>query len=81
MAAGAQEQSSQTTEVASAVDRMTQTIMETTESNRMAAEEANKSKQIAEEGGVVFGELEEGMDSLADIVIHATDIVDELGKI
>ncbi len=80
MAAGAQEQSSQTTEVASAVDRMTQTIMETTESNRMAAEEANKSKQIAEEGGVVFGELEAGMDSLADIVIHATDIVDELGK-
>ncbi|NOX17861.1 MAG: methyl-accepting chemotaxis protein [Chlorobi bacterium] len=80
MAAGAQEQSSQTTEVASAVNRMTQTILETTESNRMAAEEANKSKQIAEEGGVVFGELEKGMDSLAEIVIHATDIVDELGK-
>ncbi len=80
MAAGAQEQSSQTTEVASAVERMTRTIIETTESNRQAAEEANKSKQIAEEGGKVFKELEKGMDNLANIVIHATEIVDELGK-
>ncbi len=80
MAAGAQEQSSQTTEVANAVERMTRTIIETTESNRQAAEEANKSKQIAEEGGKVFKELEKGMDNLAGIVIHATEIVDELGK-
>ncbi len=80
MAAGAQEQSSQTTEVANAVERMTRTIIETTESNKQAAEEANKSKQIAEEGGYVFQELEEGMDNLANIVIHATEIVDELGK-
>ncbi len=80
MAAGAQEQSSQTTEVASAVERMTRTIIETTESNRQAAEEANKSKQIAEEGGKAFKQLEDGMDNLANIVIRATEIVDELGK-
>ncbi len=80
MAAGAQEQSSQTTEVAQAVDRMTRTIIETTESNRSAAEEANKSKQIAEEGGKVFKELEVGMENLAEVVLQSTEIVDELGK-
>ncbi len=80
MAAGAQEQSSQTTEVAQAVDRMTRTIVETTESNRTAAEEANKSKQIAEEGGIVFKDLEVGMESLAEVVMQSTEIVDELGK-
>ncbi len=80
MAAGAQEQSSQTTEVASAVERMTRTIIETTESNKQAAAEANKSKEIAEQGGLVFKELEQSMDDLANIVIQATEIVDELGN-
>lgn len=80
MAAGAQEQSSQTTEVASAVEQMTSTIMETSNNNMTAAKEANNSKDIAETGGKVFGELGSSMESLASIVGESTQIVDELGK-
>jgi len=80
MAAGAQEQSSQTTEVASAVEEMTSTIMETSNNTNTAAKEANNSKEIAETGGKVFGELDSSMESLATIVVESTQIVDELGK-
>lgn len=80
MAAGAQQQSSQTTEVAGAVEEMTNTIVETTNNNKVAAKDANNSKEIAEAGGRVFAELETSMDALASIVEESTEIVDELGK-
>jgi len=80
MAAGAQEQSSQTSEVAVSVEHVTNTIMETTESTNRAAEEANNSKKIAEQGGIVFAELENGMNNIADVVLQSSEIVNRLGK-
>ncbi len=80
MAAGAQEQSSQTTEVASSIEHVTSTIMETTENTNKAAEEANNSKTIAEKGGMVFSELENGMNNIAEVVMQSSEIVNRLGS-
>ncbi|MCF6271507.1 MAG: methyl-accepting chemotaxis protein [Melioribacteraceae bacterium] len=80
MAAGAQEQSSQTTEVASSIEHVTSTIIETTENTNRAAEEANNSKSIAEKGGVVFSELESGMNNISDVVMQSSEIVNRLGS-
>ncbi|MBU0475412.1 MAG: methyl-accepting chemotaxis protein [Bacteroidetes bacterium] len=80
MAAGAQEQSSQTAEVTISVEHVTATIMETTENTNKAAEEANHSKVIAEKGGIVFSELENGMNNIAEVVMQSSEIVNRLGK-
>lgn len=80
MAAGAQEQSSQTSEVTISVEHVTSTILETTENTNLAAEEANHSKMIAEKGGVVFTELETGMNSIAEVVMQSSDIINRLGN-
>ena len=68
MAAGAQEQSSQTTEVAGAVEQMTKTIMETTKNSSATAEAAKNSGTIAKEGGRVVSETIEGMNRVAVVV-------------
>lgn len=80
MAAGAQKQSSQTSEVTISVEHVTTTIMQTTENTNKATEEANNSKAIAENGGIVFAELEVGMNNIAEVVIQSSEIVNRLGK-
>ena len=80
MAAGAQEQSSQTTEVASAVEQMTKTILETTRNATTAAQKSKEAGNIAFEGGKVVEETVAGMNRIADVVKQSANIVRELGK-
>lgn len=80
MAAGAQEQSSQTSEVTSSVEHVSSSIMQTTQKMNTASNESKKSKEIAEEGGVVFKELEKGIVKIADVVLESSEIVNKLGQ-
>ncbi len=79
MAAGAQEQSSQTSEVTTSVEQVSASIIQTTEKMNTASEESKKSKKIAEEGGIVFNELEKGIVKIADVVLESSEIVNRLG--
>jgi methyl-accepting chemotaxis protein len=80
MAAGAQEQSSQTTEVTSSVEQVSSSIIQTTQKMNTASSESKRSKMIAEEGGVMFNELEKGIIKIADVVLESSEIVNRLGQ-
>jgi len=79
MAAGAQEQSAQTAEIASAVEQMTRTILQTTQNAGTAAEQAKKSGTAAQEGGKVIIQTISGMNRIAEVVKEAAVTVQELG--
>jgi len=80
MAAGAQEQSSQSMEVAGAVEEMTKTILETTKNSSIAADTAKNAGTTAKEGGKVVEETIEGMNRIAEVVKQSAETVQELGK-
>ena len=80
MAAGAQEQSSQTTEVAAAVEQMTKTIYETTKNTGQAAEASKNAGKVAKEGGNIVEETIIGMNRISDVVTKSAETVQELGK-
>jgi methyl-accepting chemotaxis protein len=80
MAAGAQEQTSQTTEVAGAVEEMTKTILENSRNAGTAADTAKRAKQSAEQGGRVVEESISGMKRIAEVVNRSAETVMELGK-
>jgi methyl-accepting chemotaxis protein len=80
MAAGAQEQMSQTGEVAGAVEEMTKTIVENSRNAGLAAETARQAKGAAEQGGQVVGETVEGMKRIAEVVNKSAETVKELGR-
>ncbi|MGA7722795.1 MAG: methyl-accepting chemotaxis protein [Ignavibacteriaceae bacterium] len=80
MAAGAQEQSVQTSDVASAVEQMTKTILDTTKNSTLAAEAAKQAGAIAKEGGSVVIEAINGMNRIAAVVRKSADTVHALGK-
>jgi methyl-accepting chemotaxis protein len=80
MAAGAQEQSSQTNEVAGAVEQMTKTILETTKNASIAAESAKNAGAIAKDGGKVVIETIKGMNRIAQVVSKSAETVQALGK-
>ena len=80
MASGASEQSSQTNDVAAAVEQMTKTIVETTRNASTAAEIAREAGSIAGVGGNVVKETVEGMNKIAEVVARSADTVKKLGK-
>jgi methyl-accepting chemotaxis protein len=80
MAAGAQQQGSQTSEVAGAVEEMTKTILETTKNSSIAAETAKGAGTSAKEGGKVVEETIEGMNRIAEVVKKSAETVQALGK-
>jgi methyl-accepting chemotaxis protein len=80
MAFGASEQSSQTNDVAAAVEQMTKTIVETTRNASAAADNAKKAGEIAGEGGRVVKETVEGMNKIAEVVSQSAETVKKLGK-
>ena len=80
MAAGAQEQSSQATEVAGAVEQMTKTIYETTKNTGQATEASKNAGKSAKEGGHVVEETIHGMNRIAVVVKQSAATVQELGK-
>jgi methyl-accepting chemotaxis protein len=80
MAAGAQEQSAQTAEVASAVEQMTSTIVETTRHTAVASESSERAGSAAKEGGQIVLQTVEGMSRIAEVVLKAGMTVKELGN-
>ncbi|HLP17771.1 MAG TPA: methyl-accepting chemotaxis protein [Bacteroidota bacterium] len=80
MAAGAHEQTQQTTEVAGAVEEMSKTIIETTKNASLAAATAKHSGAKAQDGGRVVIETMEGMKRIAEVVKQSAATVQELGK-
>ena len=80
MAAGANEQSGQTSEVVYAIEEMTRTIIDTTKNSSIAADAANKAGLIAKEGGKGVEETIEGMNRIAEVVKKSAITVQALGK-
>ncbi len=80
LAAGVQEQTSQSAEVAGAVHEMTKTILENANNASETATVAKKAKESAETGGQVVEQTVSGMRRIADVVGKSALTVKELGK-
>lgn len=80
MAAGAKSQSSDTMEVASAIEEMTKTIIETSHNASAAVDTAKNAGGKAKEGGIVVSEVMSGMNRISDVVTASAAKVFELGK-
>ncbi|MCB0746342.1 MAG: methyl-accepting chemotaxis protein, partial [Ignavibacteriae bacterium] len=80
MAAGAEEQSNQTSDIATSIDEMTKTVAETTRNTTSAAESAKNSGLLAEEGSDVVKKAVVAMDKIATIVSEAAEKVMGLGN-
>lgn len=80
LAAGAQEQSTQTGDVAAAVEEMTMTILETSKNAEKAAVSAKHAGEVAKTGGQVVKETIEGMKRIAEGSKSSSDMVTKLGK-
>ncbi len=80
MAAGSQEQSMQASEVASAIEQMTKTIIETAHNISIAAEKSKDSGILATEGNVIVSETIKGMNKISQVVSSAANTVTALGN-
>lgn len=80
MAVGAREQTNQTSEVAGAVEDMTQTILDTNRNTIQATKAAETAGARAREGGKVVGDTIVGMNKIAEVVAKSADTVFVLGQ-
>jgi len=80
LAAGAGEQTQQTSEVAGSIEQMTKTIMDNTRNASIAAETARSSGEKAKQGGSVVEDTIKGMVRIADVVKKSAETVETLGK-
>ncbi len=80
MAAGSQEQSIQTAEVASAVEQMARTIIETTKNAGMAFDIAKEAGSAAKNGGKVVDETIKRMVRIAEVVQKSSMTIKQLGQ-
>ncbi len=80
MAAGANEQNEQSSEVASAVEEMTKTIMNNSQNVIMIEKESFASSEKAQEGGEVVNKTVEGIERIAEIVNGTASTMLELGE-
>lgn len=80
IAAGAQEQSMHTGEVASAIEEMTKTIFETTQNASMAAELASASRDKAKRGGEIVKATVTEMNKVASVVSKSSETISVLGQ-
>ena len=80
MSAGAEELNNQTHAIATSIDEMTKTIVETTENTTSAAKSARDAGIIADEGGRVVNNTVNGMEKISKVVSHAAEKIIELGN-
>ncbi|MFA8343681.1 MAG: methyl-accepting chemotaxis protein [Rhodothermaceae bacterium] len=80
MADGAQEQSAQTEEVATAIEQMASTVVETAKNANVAAEVSNKSGGGAREGVKKVEETIVGMDNIASSTERTGVVVESLAN-
>ena len=80
MAVGAQQQTSQASDVSSGVEQLTRTIFDNAKNAGGTAETAKTAREPAEQGGKVVLESIQGMKRIADSVKQAGETVRALGK-
>jgi methyl-accepting chemotaxis protein len=80
MAAGSQEQTTQSEEIARAVEQMAKSIAVNSESAGEAAHTAEKAKGAAEQGGKVVLDTVSGMKQIANVVRESAGTIQNLGK-
>ncbi len=80
MAAGANEQNMQTTDVASAVEEMTRTIIENTRNATAAATASSEAGDNAKRGGKVLAETIDGINRIAEVVVKSAETIQGLGR-
>ncbi len=79
-AEGSREQSGQITQVATAMQEMSATVMEVSVNSGQAAEEARRAADIARQGGEIVNGALERMGSIAESVGATAKRIEELGK-
>ena len=80
MTAGASEQSVQAAEVASSIEEMTHTIMDSTKNANLAASTALEAGEKAKEGGKVVVETINGINRIANVVSESAGTIQKLGN-
>ncbi len=80
IASGANEQSTQSSEVAAAVEEMTRTIMETSRNASAASEASKNSGLLAEDGGKIVEATIAGMNTISEVVGKSSQTVEKLGN-
>ncbi len=80
MAAGADEQRRQSSEIITAVEQMTKTILDTSENANSASIAAKDAGNVAIEGGKVVEETIKGMYRISEVVKKSATTTKELGK-
>ncbi|PKL88836.1 MAG: hypothetical protein CVV23_08135 [Ignavibacteriae bacterium HGW-Ignavibacteriae-2] len=80
VAAGAQKQGTQASEVAMAVKEMTSNLLQTTKNAGSAAEFSEKAGSSARKGGEVVKHTFEGMNRIAEVVENAAATIKKLGS-
>lgn len=80
MAHGAITQTTQTSDLAHAVDEITKRIIESSKNSSIASEAAQKAGQIAKEGGDVVSENIKGMNRISEVVRKSAQTVQLLGN-
>lgn len=79
IASGMQQQSSQSTSAAAAVEEMSSTIVEVAQQSAQAVKFANEAGQKASEGGRVVEDSINSMRSIHQVVNESAKAIDELG--
>ncbi len=77
---GAHEQSAQTSEVATAVEEMSRTIYETSQSANLANNYSKQASSFASEGGKIVYKTIDGMHNISEAVEQVAKIVKHLGE-
>ena len=79
LAVGAQEQTNQALDVASAAEQMSASAAETARHLAVAADIATKSREEAQQGGRLSRDTTEGMNLIVTVVKSSSDAVEKLG--
>ncbi len=80
MAAGSQEQAAQADDVSTAVEEMSRTITENAMSAHKTVEEAEKNKNIANDGGSIVEQTVQKMKDIAGVVSQSAQNMEKLGE-
>ena len=78
--AGSTEQESQAGEVASSIEQMTATIVESSQNAASATDSARNAAEVAGEGGQIVQQTIEGMQAISESVKASASTIAELGK-
>jgi methyl-accepting chemotaxis protein len=80
LAQGASEQSGQTAQAATAMEEMSQTIMEVAKNAGTASEASREASEIASKGRETVDQSVSGMTKIADTVTQSAQSIEELGR-